>query len=193
MKVARMKKTAKSKVKKVVKRTKSAKKLTVKKATKPVTVSKSVIPNSTQRVELWMYDEYNQGSIISSGSQLDKIIDKAKQFVTEQNVDNALASGEKHLAWEAYFPQFFDGKNIDYTMLYAGNKKDGKHYAYSFKNGKWEIGVVPKGYKVRFYMGKINDGQQSKDWYLTNHLNKEITSLDDQLLERKTVIFVKIP
>lgn len=144
------------------------------------------------RYELWSYDEYNQGSIVSAGPRLDKVVEAAKRFVTEQNVDNALAAGEKDKSWEAYWPQVYvDGEPTN-EVLYAGNKRDGKHYVYVKGEDKWELRKPDASVQFRFYLGQTSNGRVKSDWLLTNYKGKEITSLTDQALERKTVLFVKV-
>lgn len=144
------------------------------------------------RYELWSYDEYNQGSIVNSGPKLEKVIEAAKKYVTEQNLDNALASGEKDKVWEAYYPQIFvDGEESN-DVLYAGNKRDGKHYVYVRNNGKWELRRPDSSVQFRFYLGTNYNGRSRSDWYLADHKGRGITSLTDRNLENKTVLFVKI-
>ena len=143
------------------------------------------------RVELWSYDEYNQGSIIASADNLEDVIAKGEKYVTEANVANALSSDERDKAWEAYFPQIFKGKSLNKDMLYAGNKRDGKHYVWVKKANKWTQTPMPEDVKVRFYLGEVQNGKTKKQWYLTDFKGKEITSFKDQSLERKTVLFVK--
>jgi hypothetical protein len=144
-----------------------------------------------QRVELWAYDEYNQGSIVASGD-ISTVVERAKRFVTEQNVDNALSAAEKNNAWEAFFPIFFNGEKTDYNTLYAGNKRSGAHEVYTYADGKWSRAAANPKARVRFFLGTLWDGKTSKDWYLADHLNREINGLNNQVLERKTVLFLKI-
>jgi hypothetical protein len=144
------------------------------------------------RYELWAYDEYNQGSIINSGPKLDKIINAAKRYVTEQNLDNALAAGEKDKVWEAYLPQVFVDGEESTDVLYAGNKRDGKHYVYVRNNGKWELRRPDSSVQFRFFLGTNSNGRSRSDWYLADHKGRGVTSLADRSLENKTVLFVKI-
>jgi hypothetical protein len=143
------------------------------------------------RFELWSFDEYNQGSIVQSNPDMNKILAAARTFVTEQNVNNALASGEKDKAWEAYFPVVFKDGEPDPTVLYGGNKRNGKHHIYVNNGEKWELQLAPPDLDVRFYLGVLANGRTKTEWYLTNHHGKLINSLDDMMLDRKTVLFVK--
>jgi len=144
------------------------------------------------RYELWAYDEYNQGSIVNAGPRLDKIIEAAKRYVTEQNVDNALCAAEKDKSWEAYFPQVFVNGEPTNDVLYAGNKRDGKHYVYVKGDSKWEIRKPDATVQFQFYLGETSNGRAKSDWFHANHKGKLTTSLSDINLERKTVLFVKV-
>lgn len=168
----------------------SAKVLTGKEQSKaPV---KATVSEIKARYELWAYDEYNQGSIVNAGPRLDKVIEAARRFVSEQNVDNALAAGEKDKAWEAYFPEIFVGGEPSTDVLYAGNKRDGKHYVYVRGENKWELRRPDASVQFRFYLGTTSNGRVKSDWYLKNHKGQDITSITDQALERKTALFVKV-
>lgn len=160
------------------------------KAVKPVkAVSKSgVTAPKGARFELWAYDEYNQGSIVASSGDLGQIVSKAKKYVSEMNVENALAGSEKEKSWEGYFPQVFKGKVPDNDTLYAGNKKNGSHHVW-VKGDKWEMKPMDKGTKIKFYLGELNRGE---DWYLADYKGNDISSLTDQSLDRKTILFIKV-
>lgn len=176
--------------KKIEVATKTATKGVAKKITK---VSKAKVEEGPKvRVELWVYDEYNQGSIVASSTNLSDIIKKARGYVTSLNVDNALAGGERDKTWEAHFPEMIKSGEVDPNILYAGNKKNGNHYAYVFESKKWKLVPLPKDATMRFFLGEISDGRKKRDWYLANHKGTVITSLTDQSLDRKTVLFIKI-
>jgi hypothetical protein len=146
------------------------------------------------RIELWSYDEYGQGSIVVSHTDPEEIGKRAKKYVSELNVENALSLDEKDKAWEAYFPVIMeDGKPKD-TALYAGNKRDGKHRFYERSvDGTWILTTLDPKTDIRFFLGEINRGRgNKKDWYLADQWGREVKNLSDPLLERKTVLFVKI-
>jgi hypothetical protein len=145
------------------------------------------------RAELWAYDEYNQGQIIGTGGDLSKLIADAKRFVTETNVDNALTFDQKGDQWEAYFPEIMKDGEPDPDALYAGNKQNGQPYYYRRgKDGSWSKEALPKNAEIRFYLGQINRGRVKDEWYLTDFKGNEIADLKSSLLERKTVLFIKI-
>ena len=145
------------------------------------------------RAELWAYDEYQQGSIIGQGQDLVKLAADAKRFVTEANVDNALTLDEKDNQWEAYFPEIWKNGAPDPNAYYAGNKQNGQPYYYlRGKDGSWSKEPLSKDVELRFFLGQINRGRVKDDWYLADFKGNEIADLKSSLLERKTVLFIKI-
>jgi hypothetical protein len=172
---------------------------TVKKVTKTVKKSTKVSeklnvevkkPN-VQRVELWAYDEYNQGSIVGSGTDIEKLFSQAENYVTSINVDNSLAGGEQEKSWEAHFPVFTKKGKVDTSRIYAGNKRDSKHYVYEEVDGKWVQSVLKPTKDIRFFLGNVRRGSTVTRWYLADHKGNEIDSVSNDLLDRKTVLFLR--
>ena len=153
---------------------------------------KEVVDNIKARYELWAFDEYMQGSIVTSGPKLDKILSAAKSYVTSANVDNALAAGELDRSWEAYYPEVFVAGQPTSDVIYAGNKRDGKHYVYVRGEDKWELRRPDSSVEFRFFLGTTSNGRTKNEWYAKDQRGKTITSLEDINLERKTVLFVKV-
>ena len=148
-------------------------------------------PVSNQRIELWVYDEFNQGAIVQSGNDVTKLIEKAEQYVTDTNVNNALAGGELEKTWEAHLPVFLKKGKLDNTRFYAGNKRDGKHYVYTQVDGKWKQSELAPTDDLRFFLGKVKVANKDTSWYLSDHKGNEIKSFSNNNLERKTVLFLK--
>lgn len=144
------------------------------------------------RFELISYDEYNQPSIIAAGGDLQKIVDRARQLATESNVDNALAMDDRDKAWEVYFPQLFKGTTPLLTTIYAGNRKNGQHQAWVIEDGKWVRSALPSDSRFRFFLGYISKGRAKEEWFLKNPKGEEITSLGNNVLDRKTVLVINI-
>jgi hypothetical protein len=164
-------------------------------STKTAQTSKPVVGvvSLQSRAELWAYDEYNQGSIIGSGKDIAKLVEQAKKFVTETNVDNALTLDEKDNQWEAYFPEIWVNGRPSVNAVYAGDKQDGHPYYYVRNtDGTWTKQPVPRNADLHIYLGEINRGRMKDQWYLADHKGNEITDLKSPLLERKTVLFIKI-
>lgn len=160
---------------------------------KPTVIKTKTAVKKPNRVEVWMYDEYDQGNIIFSTPDIAAALAKAKGYVSELNVENALAASEKNKQWEAYFLELFNGKKPVTDVVYAGNKKDGRHYVYALQeNGEWKLQPLAKDAKFKFYLGELNRGRVKEPWYLADHKGTEIVSLSAQEIERKTVVFIKV-
>lgn len=144
------------------------------------------------RYELVSVDEYNQPSIIAAGTDLQKIIDRARQFATEANVDNALAMDDREKAWDVHFPQIYKGSNPIITTLYAGNRRNGQHQVWVIDDGKWVRSDLPSDARFRFFLGYLSKGRAKEEWFLQNHKKEEITSLSNNVLDRKTVLVINI-
>jgi hypothetical protein len=52
-----------------------------------------------------MRDEYNQGSILFSSPDLDKVLERVKREINAVNVDNALTVADKKRNWESFMVQ----------------------------------------------------------------------------------------
>lgn len=150
------------------------------------------------RIELWSYDEYGSGSIVSSADSLEKAVLEAKKFVTKANVENALAVSEREKAWEAYFPVVIKKGKISTDMLYGGNKRNGKHQVWvkDKKKESYALEVMPEDTVVRFMLGEVTVAKGKEKltdlWFLKDHKGNLVEGLGNTELENKTQLFVKI-
>ena len=147
------------------------------------------------KYQLWSRDEYGQGSILATSEDIDEVIKKAKEEVTNINVNNALTSTDRENNWEAYF---VDIKNT--------NKKSKTKYAY----GSLDVHVKDRVYaitekevkstvlseiskaSVNIYLGNIStDRKVEKDWVGTDLRVRPISSIDSADLQGKIQFFVK--
>jgi hypothetical protein len=164
---------------------------------KPIKPVKAVVkvavkvapPAKKVRIELWSYDEFNQGSIVASGFDLAQIIKSAKAIVTEENCGNSLAAGEIEKHWTTYFPELSLGKT---PILYGGNKRNGQHSAYVQEDGAWKNVPLPPQAKIRHFLGNVRYRNEVTPWYLADFRGNEINTLNSQFLESKTVLFIKV-
>lgn len=147
---------------------------------------------SKNKYQLLSYDEYNSQSILASGADLSSIFREARNYVTETNLNNSLASTERDKAWEAYFPVVMKDGSPDPDILYAGNKRNGTHQIYVRGETSWELKTMPQDTNIQFFLGEISQGRSKTDWYLKNHRGVLVTSLSDIMLDNKTVLFVKV-
>lgn len=150
------------------------------------------------KFELWSYNEYGDGSILKTSTNLDDVLKEARTYVTSANLDNALAMTEKDKQWEAYYPVVMKGSKVSKDTFYAGNKKNGQHNVWVKKGEKFALEPLPKNTVVRFVLGDIvrsnSRGQEktTETWWLTDHKGNVVEGLGNQLLDQKTQVFIKV-
>ena len=134
--------------------------------------------------QLWSVDEYGQGSIIASGSDLEKITKIGKGEVHTINVENALTAEEKRKNWEAFFVEFDDE-----SVMYAGKNPKGDHTAYLVDGeGEFEqVSIDDTDATVMIYLGEL-DGEP---WYATDDIGNDIEDIESRFLNGKTAYFIK--
>src|SRR5665213_1697861 len=97
------------------------------------------------RFELLSYDEYGQSSIVASANNIEAVLSAGTKFINSANVDNALAASEREKAWEAYMPVLVKRNKVRDDMIYAGNKRTGKHQVWvKDKKGAYTLADLPK-------------------------------------------------
>lgn len=91
-------------------------------------------------------------SIVERSNKVSDLIKKAKQCVSEDNLDNALTEDEANESWQSYFietvrllkNEHVEGLSVeeitarkdDENIVYAGRTPLGKHVIYAFQDGK---------------------------------------------------------
>ena len=149
------------------------------------------------KFQLWSRDEYGQGSILMTSEDIDEVVKKAKQEVTNLNVNNALTATDRENNWEAYF---IDIKNTNTKCkkkyVYGATDVHTKDRVYVIsKNGDVEdsvIGDIPKKTSVNIYLGNIStDRKVEKDWLGSDLRVRPVTSVDSPDLRDKISLFVK--
>jgi len=148
------------------------------------------------RFELWSYNEYGDGSIVNSSTSLEDVVNYAKKYVTEANVENALGIDDKGNSWELYFPVVFEKEKPSKKVIYAGDRKNGLQAVWSLnKDKKWEWKEMPANTELRMFLGNIPSStkkKESSEWWLQDVRKKTITSLKEPSLHGKTVLFIKV-
>lgn len=148
------------------------------------------------RFELWSYDEFGQGSILSSNKNLDEVIKAAEKAATDENVENSLGMDDKNASWEVYFPVVFEKDKPSKKVLYAGDRKNGTQAVWTLnKNKEWEWKEMPKDTDVRIFLGNIPSSMKKKEsdpWWLKDAKGKVVNRIDNPLLHRKTILFIKV-
>lgn len=146
------------------------------------------------KYQLWSRDEYGQGSILMTSEDIDEVVKKGKEEVTNINVNNALTADDRERNWEAYFVDISSSNKKKVKYIYGGpNPRDKKTiYAITPKTvSTISLSDVPKA-EVKIYLGNISNSRNvEKSWWGTDAARRPITNLDHQELNGKTMFFVK--
>ena len=147
------------------------------------------------KFQLWSRDEYGQGSILMTSEDIDEVVKKARQEVTDINVNNALTSTDRERNWEAYMVDItVPNKNFKTKYVYGSTDVYTKERVYAVKEDKVEdivLGSVPKAV-VRIYLGNIStDRKKEEDWFATDVRQNIIDSVDHPDLQGKISFFIK--
>ena len=147
------------------------------------------------KYQLWSRDEYGQGSIIMTSEDIQEVIKRGKQEVTNINVQNALTSTDRENNWEAYFVNVKTTEKKSKTTYVYGSldvhAKD-RVYAVTEKDVKdMVLSEIPKA-EVEIYLGDISTNRkEEKDWLGSDLRVRPITTVDHPDLQNKTIFFVK--
>lgn len=143
--------------------------------------------------QLWSRDEYGQGSILLTSTDIDEIIKRAKQEVTEINVNNALTASDKERSWEAYMVDI-KTPNKKTKYVYGGSEPLINKAAYAI-TGEEAKSVSLQDIKkatVRIYLGNVSASRANeKDWFAKDVRGKLIDTIDHEDLQGKTSFFIK--
>lgn len=133
------------------------------------------------QTEVWLRDEYGQGSILGRFSDPKLAMDKALAHLHAVNCDNALTLQERLKSWECYLPiVIVDGKP-DFSMLFDENKVgrsprflriDGSHVSAS------SCKIMMLG----------NNLKCETPWFIQDFKGRHICSLEDASLRNKAFI-----
>jgi len=147
------------------------------------------------KFQLWSRDEYGQGSIIMTSEDINEVIKRGKQEVTNLNVQNALTATDRENNWEAYFVNVKTSAKSSKTIYAYGGMdvhiKD-RVYAVTEKDAKTIVlSEVPKAV-VEIYLGNISvDSKVEKDWIAADLRARPFSNIDNPELQSKTMFFVK--
>ncbi len=147
------------------------------------------------KFQLWSRDEYGQGSIIMTSEDIQEVIKRGKEEVTNLNVQNALTSTDRENNWEAYFVNVkTSAKKSKTTYVYGSldvHAKD-RVYAITEKDVKdIVLSEVPKA-EVEIYLGNISTSRhEEKDWIGADLRVRPISTVDHADLQAKTIFFIK--
>jgi len=140
-------------------------------------------------------DGYGETAILGKFKDIDAAVAKAKYFVTDENINNALTLEEKQREWEAYFVEILDEYGQPTTEAVYGGQERGKNFVYHFKDdGAVKVILGAVTIAMKFYIGTDN----KKDLYAGKPSMKNrgqldlITDLDHLELREKTVYYIKV-
>ena len=147
------------------------------------------------KFQLWSRDEYGQGSIIMTSEDIDEVIKRGKQEVTNLNVQNALTSTDRENNWEAYFVDIkTSAKNSKTKYVYGSLDVHVKDRVYAITSDSVKdivLSEVSKE-KVEIYLGNISANRnEEKDWIGTDLVARPIDNVDHADLQSKTIFFIK--
>lgn len=140
--------------------------------------------------QLWMTDEYGQGSIIASSNGVSDLIERARKEVNKDNVENPLTMTDKMKSWDSYFVDLYDEQEdefVDETSgVYSGISSTGKPSVLLTEDGKM-VPLTDVSASIRIYLGKINND----DWYATDGRGATIKEIKHQDLQGKSVYYIR--
>lgn len=147
------------------------------------------------RYQVWQRDEYGAGSILFTSDDLEEAIKRAKQEVTNANVNNALTADDREKNWEAYMVMIGSTKKKTKKYVYAGGNPRTKDNVYDVKKDggvtMTTIQEVPSPI-VRIYLGNISTSiKEEIDWYAKDARRRIIETVDHPDLEAKTHFFIQ--
>ena len=147
------------------------------------------------KFQLWSQDEYGQGNIIFTSEDIDEVIKRGKQEVTNLNVQNALTSTDRENNWEAYFVNVKTASKSSKTKYaYCGRDIHTKDRVYAITDDDVKetvLSEVPKAV-VEIYLGNTSvDRKVEKDWITADLRSRPFSNLDNPELQSKMMFFIK--
>ena len=147
------------------------------------------------KYQVWSRDEYGQGNIIHTTEDIQDAIKRAKQEVTNLNVQNALTATDRENNWEAYFVNVkTSAKKSKTTYVYGSLDVHAKDRVYAITDSGVKdmvLSEVPKA-EVEIYLGDVSVKRgEDKDWLGSDLRVRPITTTDSADLQAKTIFFIK--
>ena len=146
--------------------------------------------------QLCMRDEYNQGSILFSSPDLDKVLERVKREINAVNVDNALTVADKKRNWESFMVQVEtedDEEQEGFEYRYAGKDGRGVDQVFDSSDNIVKLADIAEEATLRMFCGNL-DGE---DWFASvpsrtvRGEEDEVNSLTHEALQGKNVYFIK--
>lgn len=152
------------------------------------------------KFQLWNRDEYGQGSILFTSDDIENVIKRAKEEITNINVNNSLTTDDRERNWEAYMPYIESKKkseNKKKMFIYGGKGPLNKDVYFSINRKNGGIKFLDKGdinnLEVKIYLGNVSASlKEEKDWFAKNNNLKIIDNISDPILSDKILFFIKV-
>ena len=135
-------------------------------------------------IELWLRDEYGQGTILGRYPVFEKALSHAMSHISAQNLDNALTHEERMKNWDCYLPIAMSEDDSVVDNVFFAGKKGGKVPYFINDTGSE---VSPSNIKIM--LGKPSKGGDVV--FLQDIRKRHIVKLDDPVLNNKAFVFFK--
>lgn len=148
-----------------------------------------------EKYQLWSVDEYGQGSIIFSSEDVNAVMKRGMDEVTDINVHNSLTADDRERNWEAYMVIIPDIKK-NKKAVFGGKSPHIKNIVYVFDKDEYaettSLEKLKKENEIKIYLGNISfESKVEKGWFAKNQKGIVITNLDSPDLKNKTCYFIK--
>lgn len=130
-------------------------------------------------------NEYGNSSILASSESYEELIAKGKEYVSKENCDGPLVPDQQKTEWEYTFIELPKRRK---NSFYAGRNTAGKHQMMTVsKTGAIKTDVLDNNEPIVAYLGVIGDKEET----CLDHLRREITTIGNEILNEKTIVFVR--
>ena len=145
------------------------------------------------KFQLLSRDEYGQVSIIATSENVEDLIKQGKAAVTDINVNNALTTDDRERSWEAFLV-LINTEDADAKYYYGGPIVGANKTIYKVAEKEVDtvaLEDVPE-HQVRFYLGNTSVKRNEEiAWFAKDIKKNEITKLNHQELQGKTMYYIK--
>ena len=148
-------------------------------------------------------NRYRDSSILDSSDEWKSLVEKAKNFVHKDNMDNGFGVEEKLKNWKSYFIEFFDedGSPME-NVFYSGKNPFGKDFlVYSSDTGDSDVLISETGVTMKAFIGYDPDFDAKKvqfvgkkreefPFYFKNLKEENLKNLNSQSLSDKIYYYI---
>lgn len=140
-------------------------------------------------------NEYGESQVQATSDELEVVIKKGRDLVTEDNMANAYTLADKLNDWENYMVEVLDDKGEATNEAVYGGEFRGVPFVYHFKDNKiTKVSLDTVTVPMRFYIGTDNGKAYHAGVASTKNVGKydKVTDLKHQALEGKGTYYVNI-